>query len=59
MIERILKVEDEIVDPNNVRSRWRAMIFADKQTARVTGRIAFLIISIHSINGIKIFGVSC
>lgn len=47
------------VFPNNVKSKWPAIILAVNRTARVPGRIIFLIVSIHTINGIKIAGVPC
>lgn len=43
--------------PNKVKSRWPAIIFAERRTARVPGRIIFLIVSIITIKGIKTEGV--
>lgn len=43
--------------PNNVNNKCPAIIFADNRTARVPGRIIFLIDSIITIKGIKIPGV--
>jgi hypothetical protein len=45
------------VFPNKVNNRWPAIIFADNRIARVPGRITFLIVSMHTIKGIKIGGV--
>lgn len=43
--------------PNNVIKIWPAIIFAVSRTVRVIGRMMLLIVSIHTIKGIKIFGV--
>lgn len=43
--------------PNNVKIKCPAIILADNRTESVIGRIIFLIVSIHTINGIKILGV--
>lgn len=43
--------------PNKVISKWPAIIFAVKRTASVPGRIILLIVSMHTIKGIKIPGV--
>lgn len=45
------------VFPNNVSKRWPAIIFAESRTAKVPGRITFLIVSINTIKGIKTGGV--
>lgn len=45
------------VFPRRVNNKWPAIIFAAKRTDSVSGRIKFLIVSIHTINGIKIGGV--
>lgn len=45
------------VFPNNVKSKWPAIIFAASRTARVPGRIIFLTVSINTINGIRAGGV--
>lgn len=45
------------VFPRSVNSRWPAIIFAANRMARVPGRITFLIVSIHTINGIRAAGV--
>jgi len=45
------------VFPKRVINKWPAIILADKRIARVPGRITFLIVSIHTINGIKTAGV--
>lgn len=60
MINKILIIKydrDEPVFPSNVINRWPAIILAVKRIASVPGRIIFLIVSIHTINGIKIGGV--
>jgi len=43
--------------PNKVSNRWPAIMFADSRTARVPGRIIFLIVSIKTIKGINTGGV--
>ena len=43
----------------NVINKWPAIILADNRTAKVPGRIIFLIDSINTIKGIKILGVPC
>lgn len=43
--------------PSRVNKRWPAIIFAVNRTAKVLGRIIFLIVSIITIKGIKIEGV--
>lgn len=48
---------DGPVFPINVISKCPAIIFADNRTANVPGRIIFLIVSIHTINGISTAGV--
>lgn len=45
--------------PNKVRRRCPAIMFAVNRTANVPGRITFLIVSIHTINGIRAEGVPC
>lgn len=53
-------IYDAILDPvllNNVINKWPAIIFAVNRTAKVPGRIMFLIVSIKTIKGIKIAGV--
>lgn len=45
--------------PNKVNSKWPAIIFAVNRTVKVIGRIMFLIVSIHTINGISGVGVPC
>ena len=45
------------VFPNRVNNKCPAIIFAANQTARVHGRIKFLIVSMHTINSIWIGGV--
>lgn len=48
---------DGPVLPRRVRRRWPAIILAVNRTANVPGRIIFLIVSIHTINGINTAGV--
>jgi len=43
--------------PSSVINRWPAIIFADKRTAKVPGRITFLMVSISTMNGIRAPGV--
>lgn len=43
--------------PNSVISKCPAIMFAINRTARVKGRIILLIVSINTINGIKVVGV--
>lgn len=43
--------------PSRVISKCPATMFAISRTARVNGRITFLIVSISTINGIKADGV--
>lgn len=45
------------VFPKRVSKRCPAIIFAESRTARVPGRIIFLIVSIRTIKGIKTGGV--
>lgn len=42
---------------NNVNNKCPAIILAVNRTAKVPGRIIFLIVSINTIKGIKILGV--
>lgn len=59
----IIKIEIITIDkefpvfPRRVKSKCPAIIFADSRTAKVPGRIMFLIVSINTINGIKTAGV--
>ena len=43
--------------PSKVKSKWPAIIFAANRTAKVPGRITFLMVSISTINGIRTKGV--
>ena len=43
--------------PKSVSRRWPAIMFAASRTARVPGRIMFLIVSIKTIRGISGAGV--
>ena len=45
------------VFPIRVNRRWPAIIFAVNRTANVPGRIILLIVSIHTIKGIRAEGV--
>jgi hypothetical protein len=61
-IIRILNSDCLIVGPlfpRSVSKRCPAIIFAVNRTANVPGRIIFLTVSIHTINGIKAAGVPC
>ena len=42
--------------PSEVNSKYPAIIFAANCTVNVPSRIIFLIVSIHTINGIRIGG---
>jgi len=52
----ILLIESP-VDPSKHKSKWPAIILADRRIAKVRGRIRSLIDSIKTIKGIKIDGV--
>jgi hypothetical protein len=58
-IRRITRAVDRDgpVFPRSVINKCPAIIFAVNRTAKVPGRITFLIVSIHTINGIKTPGV--
>ena len=58
-IDTINVIIDGPVFPNSVIKRCPAIIFAVSRTAKVPGRIIFLIVSIHTINGIRTPGVPC
>lgn len=45
------------VFPKRVINKWPAIILAVSRTAKVPGRITFLIVSMHTIKGIKMPGV--
>lgn len=53
----INKEREDPVFPNNVISKWPAIILAESRIANVPGRITFLISSIYTINGISTPGV--
>ena len=61
MISREIRVEDKEgpVLPKRVSNRWPAIILAARRTAKVPGRITFLIVSISTMNGIRAPGVPC
>ena len=50
-------INDGPVLPRRVINKWPAIILAVSRTARVPGRITFLIVSINTIKGIKTLGV--
>lgn len=53
-----INVDSEFpVFPKRVRSKCPAIILAESRTAKVPGRIIFLIVSIKTINGINTGGV--
>lgn len=53
-----INVDRELpVFPKSVRSKCPAIILAESRTARVPGRMIFLIVSIKTINGINTGGV--
>ena len=62
--EPITKIISKDVDkngpvfPNKVNNKCPAIIFAANRTANVLDRIKFLIVSIHTIKGFGIGGVS-
>lgn len=60
---RIDKRREDVIEgpvlPNKVNSKWPAIILAASRTAKVPGRIIFLIVSINTINGIRTDGVPC
>jgi len=43
--------------PSKVNSKWPGIIFAVRRTARVPGRIRFLMVSMITIKGINRVGV--
>jgi len=47
------------VFPRSVSNKCPAIILAASRTARVPGRIKFLIVSMHTIKGISTAGVPC
>lgn len=52
-------IKEGPVFPSSVIKRCPAIILAASRTAKVPGRIIFLIVSIQTIKGIKIAGVPC
>lgn len=59
-IIKILTVNNDSegpIFPRRVINKWPAIMLADSRIAKVPGRIILLILSIHTINGIKIGGV--
>ena len=56
-VKRIIPDDLAVWFPKRVISRWPATIFAISRTARVNGRITFLIDSIKTMKGIKAAGV--
>lgn len=55
--DTIIVDKDGPVFPNKVINKCPAIIFAANRTAKVPGRIIFLIVSIHTIKGISTGGV--
>jgi len=56
----IIRILNEFpVFPKSVNNRCPAIIFAVSRIASVPGRIIFLIVSIHTMNGIRTGGVPC
>jgi len=53
----IIKFIEGPVFPSNVNRRCPAIIFAANRTARVPGRMIFLMVSIQTMKGIRIPGV--
>jgi len=56
----MIKREEEIDGPwfpKSTSNKWSAIIFAAKRTAKVPGRITFLIVSIRTMKGISTAGV--
>ena len=45
--------------PNKIISKFPAIMFAVRRTAKFPGRIRLLIVSMITINAINIFGVPC
>ena len=58
-IKKFNEIKDTafLVFPSRVNKRWPAIIVADSWIANVPGRIIFLIVSMHTINGIRIKAV--
>ena len=58
-IVRLNEIKDTafLVFPSKVNKRCPAIILGDKRIAKVPGRILFPIVSMHTINGIRIKGV--
>jgi len=56
-IDKIDIGRDGPVPLNKVKSKWPAIILAANRTAKVPGRIIFLMVSINTINGIRTNGV--
>lgn len=59
MINRLIITNDSLVPvfPRRVSRRCPAIMLAVSRIARVPGRITFLIVSMHTINGISTGGV--
>lgn len=56
-IDKIDKDNEGPVLPRRVKSKWPAIMFAANRTAKVPGRITFLMVSISTINGMRTKGV--
>lgn len=52
-----IKVNEGPIFPNKVNNKWPAIILAVRRTVKVIGRIIFLIVSIHTMKGIRRRGV--
>lgn len=57
--KKTLTQEDARVLLNKTNNKWPAIILAVSRIAKVSGRIKFLIVSISTMNGIRINGVLC
>ena len=57
IIINIIFMLDVALSPSSLINKCPAIIFAINRTARAPGRIIFLIVSIHTINGISTVGV--
>lgn len=59
MISKLIIAIESLVPvfPSKVKRRWPAIILAVSRIAKVPGRITFLIVSIHTMKGIRTGGV--
>jgi hypothetical protein len=58
ILNMVILIEGPVF-PIRVISRCPAIMFAASRIAKVPGRIIFLIVSIHTMNGINTLGVPC